>query len=334
MRKIAIDVENSIVAMTESGNSSRVIAKKLNVSQRTVIAVQKRRNVAPKPNVGGRPRLLNDSDARLMLRQMRTKSSKTPKQAALAINKNVSAPTARRALHRLGYMSAVKKKKPALSDKNIKARLKFCKSHENWTVEDWKHVVWSDETKINRFQSDGKEYFWHRPHERLQKHHVKQTVKHGGGSLMVWGCFTWWHLGPLVRIEGIMNKEGYLNILQTNLPDFVDRCAYPEKEVIFQQDGDPKHTAKIVQRWLLEQNFEVMQWPAQSPDLNPIENLWAVVKRRLAQYDRAPSNMEELWSRVKLEWENIPSQIIENLVESMPKRMKQVIKNKGLWIPY
>ncbi|XP_075159510.1 uncharacterized protein LOC142232741 [Haematobia irritans] len=168
MRKIALDVENNIVTLTNSGKSSRVIAKELNVSQRIVIAVQKRRNVAPVPNSGGRPRLLKDSDARLMLRQIRNKSCKTPKQAVLAIRKNVSAPTARRALHRLGYVSAVKKKKPALSDKNIKSRLKFCKSHKNWTEEDWKLVIWSDETKINRFQSDGKEYFWHRPHERIQ----------------------------------------------------------------------------------------------------------------------------------------------------------------------
>ncbi|XP_075161213.1 uncharacterized protein LOC142234030 [Haematobia irritans] len=165
MRKIAIDVENNIVTLTNSGKSSRGIVKELNVSQRTVIAVQERRNVAPVPNSGGRPRLLNDSDVRLMLHQIQNKSCETPKQVALAIRKNLSASTARRALHKLGYVSAVKKKQPALSDKNIKSRLKFCKSHKNWTEEDWKRVIWSDETKINRFQSDGKENFWHRPHE-------------------------------------------------------------------------------------------------------------------------------------------------------------------------
>ncbi|GBP14801.1 Transposable element Tc1 transposase, partial [Eumeta japonica] len=152
--------------------------------------------------------------------------------------------------------------------RNVKRRLHFCKTHKNWTVDDWKRVIWSDETKVNRYQSDGKEYYWHRPQERIQKHHVKETMKHGGGSIMVWGCFSWWNIGPLVRIQGIMKKEDYLNILQTNLPEFVDESAYPTEEVVFQQDGDPKHTAKIVKSWLQNQNFGTMEWPAQSPDLN------------------------------------------------------------------
>lgn len=334
MRKIDKETENSIIILTESGHSSREIADKLKVSQRSVIVVRKRRNVAFMPNTGGRPRLLKDSDARLMIREMKKNGSKTPKQAANAINKDVSEWTARRALQRIGLVAAVKKKKPALSDKNIRARLEFCRNHEHWTVDDWKRVIWSDETKINRFQSDGKAYFWSRPHETIQKHHVKQTVKHGGGSLMVWGCFTWWHLGPIVRINGIMKKEDYLQIIQSHLPDFVERSAYPEDEVIFQQDGDPKHTAKVVQNWLSGQKFHLMKWPAQSPDLNPIENLWSILKRRLGQHNRAPTSIEELWNRVKSEWEAIPSEFKENLVESMPKRMKSVIKNKGLWIPY
>lgn len=334
MRKISAEIENSVVCLTDKSCSSRTISKRLGISQSAVIAAQKRRNVTPKPLVKGRKKLLTNSDARLMMSKMRQKKLLTPKGASMAINKNVSQWTARRALHKIGYVSSVKKNKPALSDKNVKARLKFAKDHKNWTTDDWKRVIWSDESKFNRFQSDGKQYCWRKPGERLQRHHVKQTVKHGGGNIMVWGCFTWWHVGPLHLVEGIMRKEDYLQILQTYLPNFMDKCAYPEEEIVFQQDGDPKHTAKIVREWIGKQHFQLMEWPAQSPDLNPIENLWSIVKRRLGQYETAPTNMANLWERVTAEWNRIPKDIIENLVESMPNRINQVIANKGLWTKY
>ena len=91
--------------------------------------------------------------------------TKTPKKTALALCKKVSERTARRALKIIGLVSAVKHKKPALSAKNVRARMKFCKIHKDWSVDEWKRVIWSDETKVNRFQCDGKEYFWRRPHE-------------------------------------------------------------------------------------------------------------------------------------------------------------------------
>ena len=81
---------------------------------------------------------------------------------------------------------------------------------------------------------------------------------------------------------------------------------------------------------MADQKFQTIPFPAQSPDLYPIENLWAIVKRIPSNYERAPTNMAELWERVNIEWAKIPHQTIQNLVESMPKRIESVLENKVL----
>ena len=77
----------------------------------------------------------------------------------------------------------------------------------------------------------------------------------------------------------------------------VNSIGYNEREVVFQQDEHPKHTAKIVKTWLENQNFSVMKWPAQGSDMNPIENLWSILRRRLAKYNNPPSGVHELWKK-------------------------------------
>ena len=93
-------------------------------------------------------------------------------------------------------------------------RLKFVRDHENWTVEDWKRVLWSDETKINWIGSDGKVYVWKKRGEPPSDHTTTPTVKHGeGNNLMVWGCMGWNGVGKLIEVEGKMDAKQYCKIL-------------------------------------------------------------------------------------------------------------------------
>ena len=91
--------------------------------------------------------------------------------------------------------------------------------------------------------------------------------------------------------------------------------------IIFQQDNDPKYISKKVKKWLEEQEFRTMVWPAQFPDLNPIEHLWGLLKRRLAEHEHPFSGIHELWERIQVEWDKIPAEKCQNLIESMPKRV-------------
>ena len=151
---------------------------------------------------------------------------------------------------------------------------------------------------------------------------------------MLWGCMTWDGVGEAVRIEGRMDKELYCSILDEDLRSSIEFFDKNLSDIIFQQDGDPKHTSGLAKQWFKDNNVTVMVWPAQSPDLNPIEHLWFHLKRRLATYEIAPKGILELWERVEKEWEDIPMEVCRNLIESMPRRVEAVYKAKGGYTKY
>lgn len=329
-KKIIVEVEKQL----KMGKSTREVAKNLKISQSYVMKIKKKGNFGTQHDKNGRPRKINIADARHMARSLINGRAKTPKEAGQIIQCEASVWTVRRALKDVGCFPSKKPKKPKLSPKNIKARRVFALSHQQWTIDDWKRVLWSDECKINRFNSDGIHYFWSNTGKATQSYQVIETVKHGGGSIMVWGCFSEFGVGPLVLVEGIMNKEIYLNILYENLPVVMGQMDFTEEDIVFQQDNDPKHASKLVRNWLEKEKFETMVWPSQSPDLNPIENLWSIVKRRLGSFETPPRSTKELWERVQDIWANIPIETCKNLVRSMPKRISAVLRNKGGFTNY
>ncbi|EIE87955.1 hypothetical protein RO3G_12666 [Rhizopus delemar RA 99-880] len=196
-------------------------------------------------------------------------------------------------------------------------RLQWAKSHQHWTVDDWKRVIFSDETKVNRFASDGKAYAWKLPHEELNSRHVQQTVKHGGGNIMVWSCLTWEGVGWIVDVGHRINSEGYLEVLKDDLLKTMESYGLDSSKVVFQQDNDPTHTSKIVKEWINQQPFEALEWPPQSPDLNPIEHMWARLKRELFHsYEAPPTSMHELWERIGQTWYAISKEECQKYIES------------------
>ena len=148
---------------------------------------------------------------------------------------------------------------------------------------------------------------------------------------MFWGCFSSAGAGALVKVDGIMNSSQYKSILAQNLQASVRKLKM-KRNFTFQHDNDPKHTSKSTKAWLHQRKIKVLEWPSQSPDLNPIEHLWGYLKR--AVHRRFPCNLTDLERFCKEKWANIAKSRCAMLIHSYPKRLSAVIKSKGASTKY
>uniref|UniRef100_A0A674ES87 Tc1-like transposase DDE domain-containing protein n=1 Tax=Salmo trutta TaxID=8032 RepID=A0A674ES87_SALTR len=164
------------------------------------------------------------------------------------------------------------------------AHLEFAESHLKDYQTMRNKILWSDETKIELFGLNAKRHIWRKPG-------TIPTVMHNGGSLMLWECFSAAGTGRLVRVEGKMNGEKYREILDENLLQSAKDLRLGQR-FTFQQDNDPKHTAKTTQEWHRYKSLNVLEWLSQSPGLNPIEHLRRDL--RIAVQRCSLSNLTEL----------------------------------------
>ncbi len=338
MKSISTSQRQNIISLASLGLSTRKIALQTGLGKSTVSQVLQ--EVQPeRPRLhGGCPSKLSITNKRAIVQKILTGKVKNAVQATHFINSIVDSPvssqTVRNTLKEASLKAVVKKKKPLLSTGHKKKRLAFALKYQHWTVEDWKRVIWSDETKVNRIGSDGQEYVWKKKGQGLISREVKGTVKFGGGSLMVWGCIGWNGVGVLSEVEGRMDAEQYVAILEQGLLQSMEESGIPEDDIIFQQDNHPKHTSRRAQKWFEEQDIKLLDWPAQSPDLNPIEHTWNHLKRSLSGYESAPTGVHQLWERVVVEWGKISVEECQKWIGSMPRRVEAVIKAKGAHTKY
>ncbi len=230
----------------------------------------------------------------------------------------------------MDYSSRRLQRVPLLSAKNRKQRLQYVQAHQNWTIEDWKNVAWSDESRFLLRHSDGRVRIFHKEHESMDPSCLVSMVRAGGG-VMVWGIFSWHTLGVLVPIEHGLNATAYLRFVADHVHPFMT-TVYPSSDGYFQQDNAPCHKAQIISDWFLEHDneFTLLKWPPQSPDLNPIEHLWDVVEQEIRIMDVLPTNLLQLRDAIMSIWTKISEECFQNLFESMPQSIKAVLKANGV----
>lgn len=325
-----------IVTLRDEGFSVKEIAKRTGADRRTVQRVCKRvkdtGNFKEKHRTG-RPALLDARKRRIIariLQRIETKNAEAVRKEAKTLhNIDVSRDTISRALKSMGYIARVKFKKPKLSVNQKKARLIWARKYASWTSDDWRNVIWSDETKFTLVNSEGKEYVWVKRSDSPRDDEVIGTKKYGGGKIMLWGCMTWEGIGYCCKVDTTMDAELYSKILKEELMKTINYYNLDQSEVIFQHDNDPKHTSHLAKDTLEELGLDVMSWPAQSPDLNPIEHLWDHLQRQIRKDSRIFGSIEELWGKIEQVLSEENKELCRKLIATLPERVNDIIKAKG-----
>ena len=214
----------------------------------------------------GRKRKLSAAATRVLRRQVVKNPrviAKHLQQDLVAAGTEVLVPTVRCILNAKGLHDQTPRRTPLLTQKHKKIRLQFAKNYINKPKRFWDSVLWSDETKLEFFRPMDQQYVWRRKKEAYAEKNTLPTVKHGGGSLMLWGCFASSGTGNLQRVEGKMDSIKYQEILGENVTPSVRKlklgCHWT-----FQQDNDPKHTSKSTKAWFQKKSWKILEWPSQS----------------------------------------------------------------------
>lgn len=321
--------------LVEEGRSMRYVARILGVNHSTISRLLERHRATgshSRRHGQGRKRATNVRDDRFLrqnaLRNRTATSSQLRNDLETVRNVQVSALTVRRRLRDAGLISRRPIKAPELTRAHRVARLRFARAHENWNIDDWKKVLFSDETRINLKSCDGRQRVHRRQGERRAAFNFMPNEPFGRGSKMFWAGISFDGRTELVPIHArAMNAEFYIeNILQVHVMPY---APFIGPDFIFMQDNARPHVARACIEYLNEVRIEVMNWPARSPDLNPIEHLWDTIKRAVKRRLPAPQNVQQLEQVAHHEWENIPQPVIENLIGSMPRRIQAVIRARG-----
>lgn len=277
----------------------------------------------------GRPRKTTQRDdmvlRRLVLKNRKQTFGQLKTEFEESTKKSISIRTTGRRLAEYNISNEKCAKKPTISKQNRKKRLKWARDHKSRGIDFWRKIIWSDESRFCMF-SDRPQRCFRMPHERLKPDCLQNTVKFGGASCMIWGCFMDGQIGRMVSVNTTINSQVYTDILDNFLiPSMED---FATDDAVFQQDGARCHTASDTMNWLKSRNIDtITDWPPQSPDLNPIEHVWDWIDRRL--HKTQFRNKKELVAEVTKLWESIPSDYLKGLIESMPRRIDTVIKNNG-----
>ena len=277
----------------------------------------------------GRPRCTDAETDQSIADLAEEKVVTTPKEIARELELSCSARTVRRRLDEVGLFGCVQQEEHAYADENIQRRIAFAEGYSRWTEDDWSRVMFSDECNFYLGQH-GHQYVQRPVGAALDPKYTLKTER-VEGKVSLWGCICAGGLGHAELYVDSLDARRYQSILALNLVSSAHQF-WPRGQWWYQQDNWSVHTAGTSQVWFHNHGIDLIDWPAWSPDLNPIENLWNDLKRRV--YAHHSKTMEELEHWIGIEWQATDINFISHICCSMPKRMQLLLDNHGHKISY
>ena len=280
-------------------------------------------------NVGsGRRRKTSSQTDRFIVRLVRNDPSLSSTELRNSLhNAPVSALTVRRRLRSERFKSRKRPSGIELTANHKRLRLEWAMQRCHWRSQ-WNRVVWSDEASVCLRGRDGRLRVWMQSGDKVPGN-LALPVNQGGGRLLIWAAI-WMNGRTELHIQrNNMNSDGYVGVLQRHVLPLSTRLGDPSTDWIFMDDNATCHRSFVTNSFKTQAGIRTLRWPARSPDLNPIENVWSLLKRGVRRSIRRGDDLSRLEALLRQEWERLSQAVINRLIESMPSRIRQVIELSG-----
>lgn len=329
-----------IVGRLEAGQSQVQICREFNLTPSVVCNLWKQfqdtGSIKRKPGQG-RPRATTARDDRylavLARRHRGATASQLSRDLSAATGTRISRVTVSKRLNERGLFA----RRPAvcvpLSSTHRRDRLAWCRQHSDWSREQWATVLFTDESRFSLNTDSRRTFIWREPGTRYVPCNVREINSYRGGGVMVWAGImldgrTPLHFFDRGTVTGVKYRD---EVLEPYVRLFRGAVG---PEFILQDDNARPHRALLVDEFLESEDIRRMDWPARSPDLNPIEHVWDALGRAVATRNPPPRTIKELKTALLNEWDQLPQTLINCLISSMTSRCEACMAVRGDHTPY
>lgn len=330
---LTLDEMNRAVGLLQAGVQQTQVAEQLGVSQSVVSRLWRRfRDTgSPAEQHPGRGRSTTAAQDRYLIltarRQPTITAPELVNELQRAHNVTIGSSTVRNRLHEANLRRRRPLRCPPLSRGNRAARLTWCQDFLDWGDNEWATILFSDESRFGFHPDSRRTRVWRQPGNVERLRHVQEVYSYRGGTLMAWGGIIIDGRTELIFPRGFLTSQQYLDtILQPVVRPFA--AAVGDNFYLMHDNARP-HTARIVVNWLDNEGIDVLPWPAQSPDLNPIEHVWDMLQRRITPHMGNIHNEFQFRELLRVQWTQIPQADINNVILSMNARCRAVINQRG-----